>query len=651
MNEPRVYRITPYSVKETASWDKELNPEQKEAVFHESGPALVVAGAGSGKTRVVTYRVAYLVKRGVPASRIFLATFTNRAAKEMVRRASQLSVVDLSSLWAGTFHHLANILLRKNASLVGYSPGFTILDREDSAELIRSVKKEIVKGEEKKRFPRESVLQDIFSFSVNTGKDLEEVIIDKYPGLLPRLEDIRKVYSKYQERKRALNLMDFDDLLYYMLKILEEESLRKKYGEFFLHVIVDEYQDTNLIQAKIVENLGSYHRNIMVVGDEHQSIYSFRGARFENILDFLKKFPEARIYTIETNYRSTPEILKVATSVISSSIFSFKKELRPVRSRGEKPKLVTVGDVYQQASFVAQRIIELHEDGIPLNEIAVLYRNHFHSMELQMELTRRGIPFQVRSGLRFFEQAHIKDIISFLKILENPHDELAWRRVLKLFPGIGERISDRIWEKLRKTSPYWKVFTDFRPSRESVRESMGILYRIFSGLEEGKGVKDRIELILSEFYEEYLESTYPNWKTRKEDIRQLANFGERFQTLESFLSYISLLGGMRAEDVFMREDEESVILSTIHQSKGLEWRVVFVIWLAENHFPYFKSLNEQELEEERRLFYVAITRAKDELYLVYPLTSGSSPWNFQILRPSPFLEELDNENLEEWRVE
>ncbi len=633
-------------------FEKELNPEQREAVYHSGGPALVIAGAGSGKTRVVTYRVAYLVKKGIPPSRIFLATFTNRAAKEMVRRASHLSGVELSSLWAGTFHHLANMALRKTAPLIGYSKDYTILDREDALELLRSVRKEFLEKKEKKKFPKENVLQDIYSLAVNTGTSVENVILEKYPDLFKYLEDIEKIKVEYEKKKKALNVMDFDDLLYYFSKILEIDKVREKYAEFFLHILVDEYQDTNPLQARIVEYLRNIHRNIMVVGDEHQSIYSFRGARFKNILDFLEKFPDAKIYTIETNYRSTPEILKVATSIISSSIFSFKKSLKPVRKNGEKPKLVVASDVYRQAVFVADKILEYYEEGVPLSQIAVLYRNHFHSMELQMELTRRGIPFVVRSGLRFFEQAHIKDVLAFLKILQNPKDELAWRRVLKLFPGIGDKTASAIFNKLGERGNYWEVFLEYKPRNETIKESLQLLYQIFQRLETNKeNVSASIECVLDMFYAEYLEENYPNWKSRVEDVLQLAKYAEGFPSLEAFLSELSLLGGMRAEDIFVREGEECVVLSTVHQAKGLEWKIVFIIWLAENHFPYYKSFEEEEIEEERRLFYVAVTRARDMLYLVYPLSVGNDPWDFRILRPSPFLEDLDSSCYEEWRIE
>jgi len=650
MNESKVYHIRSL-VDSYVNFEEDLNSEQKEAVLHDSGPALVLAGAGSGKTRVITYRVAYLVSKGISPARIFLATFTNRAAREMVRRASSLVGMDLSPLWAGTFHHLANLLLRKNASLIGYSPSFTILDREDSQELLQSIRNEKIKREDKKRFPKGSVLQDIYSFHINTKKNLEEVVLERYPDFLEEVEAFKLILQSYRRRKKELNLMDFDDLLYYMDILLNEPRVKEMYGNYFFHILVDEYQDTNLLQAEIVNKLGSFHRNIMVVGDEHQSIYSFRGARFQNILDFLKEYPETKIYTIETNYRSTPEILRLATSIISSSQFSFKKRLKPVRGKGEKPILATPQDVYQQASFVAQRILELSEEGIPLSEIAVLYRNHFHSMELQMELIRRGIPFTVRSGLRFFEQAHIKDVISFLKIIQNPKDELAWKRGLKLFPSIGEKTAHQIWERVKTVSLPLEELGKMEFKKESLRESIREIYEILSRLERRReNIPQMIEDLLDNFYAQYLEANYPDWKVRVEDVKQLARYSETFSNLEEFLSELSLMGGLRAEDIFARETGEAVILSTVHQAKGLEWKVVFIIWLAENHFPYYKSITREEIEEERRLFYVAVTRAKDYLYLLYPLTSGSDPRNFLLLRPSPFIEEIDSSSYEEWSI-
>ncbi len=652
MNKSKVYQVTP-SVENANAIDFEeaLNPEQRAAVLHDSGPALVLAGAGSGKTRVITYRVAYLINKGISPSRIFLATFTNRAAKEMVRRASSLVGLDLSSLWAGTFHHLSNLLLRKNASFIGYSRSFTILDREDSRELIKTIRNERVKKGDKKRFPRANVLQDIHSFLINTKKSLDEVVLEKYPDFIEMTEIFKVIFQDYRKRKKESNLMDFDDLLYYLDILLDEPRFRETYGNYFLHILVDEYQDTNLLQAEIVQKLGSLHHNIMVVGDEHQSIYSFRGARFQNLLDFLEEYPETKIYTIETNYRSTPEILRLATSIISSSKFSFKKGLRPVRPNGENPVLAACQDVYQQASFVAQRILELYEEGIPFSEMAVLYRNHFHSMELQMEFIRREIPFTVRSGLRFFEQAHIKDIVSFLKIIQNPKDELAWKRGLRLFPSIGEKTAHQIWERVRKSSLPLKALGGMEIKRESMRESIREIYEILSRAERNKdNISLMIEELLDSFYAQYLEANYPNWRVRVEDIKQLARYSETFSTLEEFLSELSLMGGARGESMFAREDGEAVILTTVHQAKGLEWKVVFIIWLAENHFPYYKSITPEEIEEERRVFYVAVTRAKDLLYLLYPLTSGSDPHNFLLLKPSPFLDDLDDSSYEEWSI-
>ncbi len=623
-------------------FEEDLNQEQKKAVFHKSGPCMVIAGAGSGKTRVITYRVSYLVNQGISPSRIMLATFTNRAAKEMVRRASSLIDIDITPLWAGTFHHLSNLILRKDAKKIGYSPSFTILDREDSKELLKNIKNEKIKKEEKKIFPKETVLQDIYSFSVNTKKNIEDVISSKYPDFLEMADKIEKIYELYKVRKKELNLMDFDDLLYYLNCLLDNSEIREKYGNYFLHVLVDEYQDTNLLQAEIIDKIGSIHRNIMVVGDEHQSIYSFRGARFQNILDFIKKYPEAKIYTIETNYRSTPEILHMATSIISSTKFSFKKELKPVRERGDIPELITPEDVYEQASFTARKILELKENGTPLHEIAVLYRNHFHSMELQMELTRKGIPFVVRSGLRFFEQAHIKDVISFLKIVQNRKDELAWKRVLRLFPSIGERTAQKIWERVKKSSVPLEELGKMEFMKESIKESVREFYQVLEKLvRKEKNISSMIEKLLSMFYSKHLETNFPDWVRREEDVKQMAKYSTNFSSLESFLSELSLLG-VRMEDVFSREEKkDAVVLSTVHQAKGLEWKVVFIIWLAENHFPYYKSETSEEIEEERRLFYVAVTRAKDKLFLLYPLTSGSNPRNFLLLKPSPFLDELD----------
>jgi DNA helicase-2/ATP-dependent DNA helicase PcrA len=433
-------------------FEKELNPQQCAAVTAGPGPALVIAGAGSGKTRTLTYRVAYLIENGVQPSNILLLTFTNKAAREMLNRVADLIPHDITTLWGGTFHSVGNRILRRHAEAAGFSQGFSIMDREDQQDLLDGVIVALGVDPKEKRFPKGEVLADVISFALNTGRTIEQVVVEKYPHFLEFAPQIMKAKGRYEERKRAANSLDFDDLLEKSVKLLREnKSIAEHYQRQFQFILVDEYQDTNLIQSEFIDTLGSAHGNIMVVGDDAQSIYSWRGANFKNILDFPRRYPQAVIYKIETNYRSAPDILDVANAAIAANVHQFKKELVAARAAAPvKPGLVPLGDSNQQALFVTQRILDLREEGVDLNEVAVLYRAHYHSMELQMELTRHGVPFQITSGLRFFEQAHIKDVAAFLKFAVNPRDEVAFKRMVRLLPGIGARSAEQLWSEVEK---------------------------------------------------------------------------------------------------------------------------------------------------------------------------------------------------------
>ena len=419
----------------------ELNPQQLAAVTAPPGPALVIAGAGSGKTRTLTYRVAYLLENGIPTSGILLLTFTNKAAREMLDRVANLRPNDITGLWGGTFHSIGNRILRRHAEAAGFAPGFSIMDREDQQDMLDGVIANLGIDPKDKRFPKGEVLADVFSFAINTGRSIDQVLVEKYPHFLEFSEPVAKAQQRYEERKKAANSMDFDDLLEKTLMLLKSRpEIAEHYQRQFQFVLVDEYQDTNRIQADFIDILAARHRNVMVVGDDAQSIYSWRGANFKNILEFPKRYPGATVYKIETNYRSVPDILEVANAAIAANVEQFPKELVSSREAAPtKPALVPLGDSNQQALFVAQRVLDLREEGLDLNEIAVLYRAHYHSMEVQMELTRHGIPFQITSGLRFFEQAHIKDVAAFLKYVVNPWDEVAFKRMARLLPGMGAR--------------------------------------------------------------------------------------------------------------------------------------------------------------------------------------------------------------------
>src|SRR6266536_532818 len=425
----------------------ELNKQQFAAVTAAPGPLLVIAGAGSGKTRTLTYRVAYLLENGVDARNILLLTFTNKAARQMLDRVSNLLPVDAAGIWGGTFHSIGNRMLRRHGSALGYSSGFTIMDREDQKDLINTVVANAGIDPKEIRFPKGDVLAEIFSFVVNTETPMEELLAEKFPYFLPLLEQIKDVQTRYQKKKKATNSMDFDDLLEKTLSMLQQkEEIAAVYRRQFQFILVDEYQDTNKIQADLIDTLGCNHRNVMVVGDDAQSIYSWRGANFQNILEFPKRYPDAQVFKIEMNYRSVPEILEVANAAIAANVQQFRKHLSATReSQALKPAMVGLNDGSEQAQFVAQRILELRDENVDLNDIAVLYRAHYHALELQLELSRRGIHYQITSGIRFFEQAHIKDVTAFVRVVANPRDEVAFKRMVKLLPGIGNRTAENLW--------------------------------------------------------------------------------------------------------------------------------------------------------------------------------------------------------------
>src|SRR5215210_7077360 len=429
----------------------ELNEQQFRVVTAKPSPALVVAGAGTGKTRTITYRVAYLIEQGVSPQRILLATFTNRAAREMLRRVEMLTgSQNVHRVWGGTFHRIANLILRRHAVSIGYDSNYSILDAEDAKDFVNVCIDEAGIDTKAKRFPKAEVIQDIISYANNTDKPIDEVIIRRYPYFEMLSQQIRRVDLIFQERKRARNVMDYDDLLLNWKRLLiEKPEIADVYADQFQHILVDEYQDTNKLQAEIIDLLAFKHRNVMVVGDDAQSIFAWRGAEFTNIYEFPQRYPEARLYRLETNYRSTPEILALANVSIASNRKQFPKTLRAARpSKGLSPALVPCRDAEQQAAFIAARILELRDEGVPLEETSVLYRSHYHSLELQLELTRRGIPYRIRSGVRFFEQAHIRDVVAYLRVVTNPRDELAWKRILRLVPQVGTATANRIWEQL-----------------------------------------------------------------------------------------------------------------------------------------------------------------------------------------------------------
>ncbi|MEA3493324.1 MAG: UvrD-helicase domain-containing protein [Candidatus Margulisiibacteriota bacterium] len=1003
------------------NYKEELNEEQLPIVTASGGPMLVIAGAGSGKTRTITYRVAYLVESGIPLDRILLVTFTNKAAKEMLSRVEMLLKRDVKGIWGGTFHHVGNILLRRHADLIGYQKNYTILDRGDSKELIDSCITEANIDVKARRFPKGDTLNSIFGLATNKGKSITDIVAYNYPQFESLTDDIEGVQKRYKERKRKHNLMDFDDLLFLWWKLLAENpDVAEKYSRKFLHVLVDEYQDTNLIQAKIVDILASRHRNLMAVGDDsqclkkgtkiktpegykkvedinngeiifagggngrlvkskiinkkvshhskyleiktkknkrlcasqnhlcfaklrsrpgywyvylmyrddygfrigitnlpkhqksdpriqtrtsfekaermwlleahasrqlaqyregllslrhqipqalfyleerknrtmkmmhrqtkvifsefgqngftlledfgllfdyptyipkasrtgrrisinllmasasnrkskrqrqghelciesylgreivknikgvhlngkywrlrrhssdyksllnlakeiknklekreyravivykakflsaknvrgsfrivpaaallpgmlvpvvnneemmlgeislvkrkenkekapfydlevekshniisngivtHNSIYSFRGAHFKNIMNFPKVYKDAKLFKLETNHRSTPEILNLANESISQASEKFNKTLRAHRPEGEKPVVLPLATVHEQASFVAQRMLELRAEGLSLNDMAMLYRSHYQSMEVQMELTKRGIPFEIRSGIRFFEEAHIKDVMAHLKIFHNPCDEISWSRILKIIERIGPRTAEKIFQAINQSEkPLEEILNERilklvpKGGERGFKEFQALLIKL-DELKETPA--EMIKAISESSYEQHLKNQYPNYRERLEDLEQLGSYSTQFKNLEELLSALALVSGIEAETVVegSEGDKEACVLTTIHQAKGLEWKAVFVVWLADGKFPSYLSFGkDEEMEEERRLFYVAVTRAKDQLYLTYPLIYSGYDGEV-LMKTSRYLEELPESLYEKWEVE
>ena len=642
---------------------RELNEQQYAAVTAPPGPLLVIAGAGSGKTRTLTYRVAYLLENGVDPRNIRLLTFTNKAARQMLDRVVNLLPLDASGLWGGTFHSIGNRMLRRHGSALGYTSGFTIMDREDQKDLLNSVVASSGIDPKEIRFPKGDVLADIFSFVVNTERPIEELLAQKFPYFLPLLEQIKDVHACYERRKKSTNSVDFDDLLEKTLRMLKEhEEIAAYYRRQFQFILVDEYQDTNKIQADFIDLLAAEHQNVMVVGDDAQSIYSWRGANFQNILAFPRRYPAAQVFKIELNYRSVPEILQVANAAISANVQQFRKQLSATRlTNSAKPAVVALNDGGEQAQFVAQRILELRDEGIDLNEIAVLYRAHYHAVELQLELSRRGIPYQITSGIRFFEQAHIKDVAAFIRFIANPRDEVAFKRMVRLLPGIGGKSAETLWrgweESLEKNAVIVSWSERLLPMSVGARakRSWQQLADTLDEIAPNGEPKQPTEMIMSiveAIYDDYAKANFANYELRKEDLNQLAVFARQFKDANEFLSQLALISNVDAEaTVPQTNDQEAVNLSSVHQAKGLEFHTVFVIWLTDGMFPSSRSLETRDaIEEERRLFYVAITRAKDELYLTYPHMRLNAGYGDMFQRPSRFLKEIPSQLVEDWNV-
>jgi len=630
----------------------ELNDAQYQAATTLQGPVLVVAGAGSGKTRTLVYRVARLVETGVSPRAILLLTFTRRAAQEMLRRAEGLLEGTLEGVTGGTFHSFANTVLRRYAKLFGWPEQFTILDRSDSEDTVQLARVRLGLDKKERRFPRKQALAAMFSTAVNKALTVTEVIEREYPHLATEIEDILRCYAAYVEYKQERNLLDYDDLLTQLRDRLSgEPEFANRLGQVFRYLMVDEYQDTNSLQADIVALLARPHGNVMAVGDDAQSIYGFRGANFKNIMTFPDRFPGTQVITLEENYRSTQPILDVTNAIIAAAAERYSKTLRSRRAGGVRPVLVPAPDENFQSRFVCQRILELAEEGIPLAEIAVLFRSSFHSFDLELELVRAGVPFVKRGGFKFLETTHVKDVLAHLRVLANPRDAVSWHRILLLLEGIGPRAAEAILEWMSEPGRPRAALGEFPGA---LRGAALISLRRLAGLMATLDPEERrpAELVgqVIEHYQPILERLHrEDAPKRLRDLEQFAVLAERYRSLGRLLADMALeppsdsVGDVLAVDA--REDE-LLTLSTVHSAKGLEWHTVFVIWVADGRFPSLYSLDEEEIEEERRLMYVACTRAKENLVLSYPLAVHDRVLGFTMARPSRFLDDVPSQLFE-----
>ena len=639
-------------------FEADLNEEQLEIVNNIQGPMLVIAGAGSGKTRTIVYSVAKLLVSGVKPSEIMLVTFTNKAASEMIKRVETLLGKKPKGIWAGTFHSIANRFLRMYAKTLGLKPNYTIMDETDAKGLMKlSIDKANVKDLEE-RFPTSKMSKAILSFSINCNKTIREVIQWKYnqfdsDPVVAKLRDVLKIY---RTKKAEDSLLDFDDLLVFWNRLLDERFVAKLIAKKIKYVLVDEYQDTNYIQDEIIYKIVQQNpeHNVMAVGDDAQSIYAFRGANFQNILKFEKKYKDCKRYSITYNYRSVPQILELANNSIEHNENQFKKSMRATRPSGIKPFQVNLGDDLDQARFIANQILKLRQDGYSLNEMAILVRAGFHTLRIELELKAKNIPYEVRAGVAFFEKAHIKDMIAHLRVIENPYDEISWSRIFTLIPGIGTASASKIFEAISKTEVPIKNLLSKMFISEHLKGSRISKNGIQNLISHVKNLKDfTIEDIPGEVIksligvlEDHIKTKYDNWQDRLDDLDQLSVYAQNYPTTQKFLENLSLnLSALESKTVLagdQTEEEKPVVLSTIHRAKGLEWRVVFIPMLCEDSFPSSRVVGDAEaFEEERRVFYVATTRTKDQLYLISPAVRNTYKGP-QTVRISQFVNELNS---------
>lgn len=631
-------------------YQKELNPAQYEAVITRKGPLLVLAGAGSGKTRTLVYRVARMVEEGLDPASILLLTFTRRSAEEMLQRASALLGGRCDKVTGGTFHSFANTVLRRYASLLGFANAFTILDRGDSEDVINLIRTRLGLDKKERRFPRKQTILEIVSLAANKTCSVAEVLDEQFPHLFSELDELVRIEEYYHRYKHERSLLDYDDLLTKLRELLQTHpEVAERLSVAFRYIMVDEYQDTNRVQAEIVRLLAHAHDNVMAVGDDAQSIYSFRGATVRNILEFPKLFPGTKVIKLEENYRSTQPILNLSNEIILQAKESYTKNLFTRRETGVRPVLVEAESERYQSRFVAQKILELREEGVRLDDIAVLFRSSFHSFDLELELNRRNLPFVKRGGFKFIETTHIKDVLAHLRIVANPQDAVSWHRVLLLLEGIGPKSSEAILAHVLGGPNQAQRLAEY-PGRGVMGAE---LQKLATALQEltvpGLKPAEQLEAVVR-YYLPILKRTHrDDFPKRQKDLEHFTTITERYRSLDRLLADMALeppndsVGDVLAVN---REEEGLLTLSTIHSAKGLEWHSVFIIWAVDGRFPSLYNTDDDDFEEERRLMYVAATRAKENLFITYPINIFDRATGMVLCKPSRFLDGISKRILE-----
>lgn len=633
---PRTYKI---------DYQKELNNSQLEAVTTINGPVLVIAGAGSGKTRVIVHRVAFMLENGIDPGEILLLTFTRKASSEMIGRVQGLlNDNKAQKVFGGTFHSFSNYILRKNANLLGIPSNFTIIDSEDSADTIDLMKSELRIEKKEKAFPKKNRLQEIISSARNRNLTIRNVIQNEFSGLLEYIDQIELINKGYEKYKKICKIFDYDDLMEVLRDSLRDNlSFRRRLNNEFRFIMVDEYQDTNIVQKEIVEYLSEGMRNILVVGDDAQSIYSFRGANYENILRFPQKYPDCKVIKIEQNYRSNQKILDFTNDIIENARIGYKKQLFSRILYDDLPVVRKFYDQQTEAEFIVDKILEYREKGIALNQVAILVRAFWHARYIEIELNRRSIPYIAVGGLAFNERKHVKDIISYLRILQNPYDAVAWHRILKYLPGVGLITARKIIEKIISEKGLEK--NSFENTRFA--EGLNRLTAMINKASDNKiSIARKIEII-REYYSPILQATESDYQIRMLDINVLIDLSSKYDALDKFLTDFALdppskKFGNKTTPLIDESEDKPLTVSTIHSAKGLEWFSVIIPHALDGLIPSVRALNNiEEIEEERRLFYVACSRAKQDLIITMP--SFVATYNAFLSYPSRFLVEISKE--------